>query len=213
MFDAKRILDQLVSSGAAGGLAGGLAGGALANVMSGKKAKKVAGSALKLGGVALIGGLAYKAWQSHRSATAQQSGSDLPQPGSDFIPAPDDVDSNQALSLMLVRAMIAAAHADGAMDPEEHRRILGQLSQMEFSAEDKASVLDEFIQPLDANALARLVDSPQHAAEVYAASLLVVSPPSLPERAYLKGLSSALRLDPALIIELEHTISQGQIAA
>ena len=35
MFDAKRLLDQLVGSGVAGGLAGGLAGGALANVLSG----------------------------------------------------------------------------------------------------------------------------------------------------------------------------------
>lgn len=66
MFDAKRLLDQLVGSGAAGGFAGGLAGGALANVLSGKKARKVAGSALQLGGMALVGGLAYKAWQNYQ---------------------------------------------------------------------------------------------------------------------------------------------------
>jgi len=52
MFDAKRLLDQLVGSGAAGGFAGGLAGGALTNVLSGKKARKIAGSALQLGGLA-----------------------------------------------------------------------------------------------------------------------------------------------------------------
>ena len=57
MFDAKRLLDQL---------AGGLAGGALANALSGKKARKIAGSALQMGGLALIGGLAYKAWQNYQ---------------------------------------------------------------------------------------------------------------------------------------------------
>ena len=54
MFDAKKMLDQLVGSGVAGGLAGGLAGGALANALSGKKAKKIAGSALKVGGLAVV---------------------------------------------------------------------------------------------------------------------------------------------------------------
>ena len=67
MIDAKRLLDQLVGSGVAGGLAGGLAGGALANVLSGKKGRKLAGSALKVGGLAMVGGLAYKAWQNWTS--------------------------------------------------------------------------------------------------------------------------------------------------
>jgi hypothetical protein len=54
MIDGKRLLDQLIRSGAAGGFAGGLAGGVLANALSGKKAKKVAGAALKTGGLALV---------------------------------------------------------------------------------------------------------------------------------------------------------------
>jgi hypothetical protein len=51
MFDAKSLLDQLVGSGVAGGFAGGLAGGALATALSGRKAQKVAGSALRWGEV------------------------------------------------------------------------------------------------------------------------------------------------------------------
>lgn len=109
--------------------------------------------------------------------------------------------------------MIAAAHADGAMDPEEHRQILRHLSQMDLSAEDKVSVLDEFLQPLDVIALAALVDSPQHAAEVYAASLLVVSPPSVAERRYLDSLGRALGLDASLVASLEETVDTSRIAA
>jgi len=56
--DAKKLLDQFIGSGAAGGLAGGLAGGALASAFMGKKGRKLTKSAAKLGGLALVGGLA-----------------------------------------------------------------------------------------------------------------------------------------------------------
>lgn len=69
MFDTRKLLDQLVGSGAAGGFAGGLAGGALANALMGKKGRKLAKSAVKVGGLALVGGLAYKAWQNHKQGT------------------------------------------------------------------------------------------------------------------------------------------------
>lgn len=118
MFDAKGLLDSLVRSGAAGGFAGGLAGGALANVLSGKKAKKFAGSALK------VGGLAYKAWRSY-----QQHGDSAPDPafeappaGSALLPAADDDEGNNSLSLLLARAMISAAKADGQIDTGRARR-------------------------------------------------------------------------------------------
>jgi len=99
MFDAKKILDQLVSSG--------VAGGALANVMSGKKAKKLAGSALKVGGLA----------------------------------------------------------------------------------------------------------SAEHAAEVYAASLLMLDPPSPPEQIYLDTLAGELGLDAGLVAEIRATLQADRVTA
>ena len=65
MFDPKGVLDKLANTGVAGGFAGGLAGGLLGNALSGKKVKKYAGSVLKLGGAAVIGGVAYEAWQNY----------------------------------------------------------------------------------------------------------------------------------------------------
>ena len=92
MFDDKRLPDQLVGSGAAGGFAGGLAGGALANALSGKKTRKVAGSALQLGGMALVGGLAYKAWQNYQQGSGAVTGTGfaIPPEGSAFLPASND---------------------------------------------------------------------------------------------------------------------------
>ena len=57
MVDTKKLLAQLVGSG----LAGGLAGGALAGLLTGSnKGRRVAGSAMKLGGLALVAGVAYR---------------------------------------------------------------------------------------------------------------------------------------------------------
>ena len=102
MFDSKRILDQLVGSGVAGGLAGGAAGALAVNALSGKKAKKYAGTALKVGGLAVIGGLAYKAWQHYKddkTATGEA-------PPTAFVPAAQE--DSSALNMLLIRSMIAA---------------------------------------------------------------------------------------------------------
>lgn len=92
MFDAKRLLDQLVGGAAADGFAGGLAGGTLANVLSGKQARKVAGSAPQPCGMALVGGLAYKAWQNYRQCSDSMAGTGATAPpaGSAFLPASED---------------------------------------------------------------------------------------------------------------------------
>ena len=57
------IVKNLAGSGVLGGLAGGAVSGAL---MSNKKARKTAGTLLKVGGVAALGGLAWKAYQDYQ---------------------------------------------------------------------------------------------------------------------------------------------------
>ncbi len=212
MFDAKRLLDQLVSSGVAGGFAGGLAGGALANVMSGKKAKKMAGSALKLGGMAAVGGLAYKAWNDYQQKSAATSGATVPVAPSEtaFLPDASNVSEANALSLLLAQAMISAAKADGQIDTRESQAILNQINSLGLDSDDKAFLFEEYSKPLDIEALANSVDSPEHAAEVYAASLLMVNPPSPPEQIYLDGLAQSLKLDAGLVEEIRATIQTAQ---
>jgi uncharacterized membrane protein YebE (DUF533 family) len=208
MFDAKRLLDQLVSSGAAGGFAGGLAGGALANVLSGKKARKIAGSALQLGGMALVGGLAYKAWQNYQqgSGTAAGPGVTTPPAGSAFLPASNDTAGVSALSLLLARAMIAAAKADGQIDATETQTILNQINNLNIPADDKAFLFEEYGRPLDVPGLIAAVDSEEHAAEVYAASVMMVDPPSPPEQIYLDTLARELGMDAGLTDAIHATL-------
>jgi uncharacterized membrane protein YebE (DUF533 family) len=208
MFDAKRLLDQLVGSGVAGGFAGGLAGGALANALSGKKARKIAGSALQLGGMALVGGLAYKAWQNYQqgSGAAAGPGFTTPPAGSAFLPASNDTAGVTALSLLLARAMIAAAKADGQIDAQETQTILNQINSLDLPAEDKAFLFEEYGRPLDVPGLIAAVDSQEHAAEVYAASVMMVDPPSPPEQIYLDSLARELGMEAGLANEIHATL-------
>ena len=215
MFDAKRILDQLLNSGVAGGLAGGLAGGALANTLTSKKVKKVAGSALQMGGLALVGGLAYKAWQNYQQGSAAEvdPGTDTISVDSTFLPDSNDTAGTNALSLLLARAVISAAKADGKIDAEEGQVILQQINSLDLPAEDKAFLFEEYGRPLDIRGLAAAVDSPEHATEVYAASLLAVDPPSPPEKIYLNSLADALGLEPRLVREIHATVQTDLQAA
>ncbi len=207
MFDAKRLLDQLVGSGAAGGFAGGLAGGALANVLGSKKGRKLGGSALKLGGLAVVGGLAYKAWRDYQQGQATPAG-EVPVPPADtgFLPSENDHNADD-LSRLLVRSMIGAAKADGSIDTQESQAILNRINELQLPAEDKAFLFEEYSRPLDIAAIARDVDSTEHAVEVYAASALMVDPPSPPERIYLDSLARELNLEDGLVRQIHATLA------
>ena len=63
MLNLNNIVQGLSRSGAVSGFAGGLPGTAVAGALMGKKGRKMAKSALKLGGMAAVGGLAYAAYQ------------------------------------------------------------------------------------------------------------------------------------------------------
>ena len=59
-------------------------------------------------------------------------------------------------------------------DDGDVQQILNQSNGVALSSEDKAYLLEEYGRPLDIPTLVRDVDTPEHAAEVYAASLLMV---------------------------------------
>jgi uncharacterized membrane protein YebE (DUF533 family) len=220
MKDAKSLLDGLLGGGGLGGLASGakgawdgqsglakgaMAGGLLGILLGGSGTRKMAKSALKVGGAALIGGLAYKAyedWQAGKTATAQATDpAALPAPeGTAFLPA--DPIAADDLSARLLRAMVAAAKADGHVTPTERRRIGGQLGALGLGPEAQSLIEAELDAPLDVGAIAGLATSQEEAAEIYAASLLVVDPDAPAEKGYLAMLAARLQLPPGLVEHL-----------
>jgi len=184
----------------------GAAGLAAGFLLSGGKPTKMLGNAATLGAVAAVGGLAYKAWQSYQD---KQQSAPATAPREDaFIPASSNQTAQEELGKTLVRAMIAASKADGRIDAAEKDAIFERLKSMSLSAEEKAWVFDELSTPLDINAVVARADTPEHAAEIYAASLVAITADTAAEQAYLEALAGKLRLDPALVTEIHRAAGE-----
>jgi uncharacterized membrane protein YebE (DUF533 family) len=181
--------------------AGAATGGAIGLLLGSKRGRKFGGKALKYGSVAALGLLAYKAygnWQAQQQP--QPSAPPAAQPRTvNLLPAPQ-VEQH---SLAMLQSMIAAAKADGHLDERERGLVEAELSRIAADADMRRWFEDELRKPLDPAEVARAAGSPEMAAEMYLASLLVADETSFMERAYLDELARQLRLPEGLKVELE----------
>jgi uncharacterized membrane protein YebE (DUF533 family) len=160
----------------------------------------MAGDAAKLGGLAVLGGLAFKAFRNHQEGKPLTAGI----PGLDQLSTPqgsgfDVAAHNHDSALLMARAMIAAAAADGIVDPQERQRILGKMQEAGLGA-DAAKFLDgDLAHPATAADIATGVGGAKElAAQVYAAAVYGAHTASQPEQAFLAELAKALGLEPGL---------------
>lgn len=212
------LLNQIMNSGAAGGVFGGALAGSLTSLLTGKRGKKLTKSAVKIGGLAAIGGLAYAAYKRYQQQSeANTAGAPAPRPqvpvspeesqaDSSFLPSAADTAARDALGLALVRAMIAAAKSDGHIDRQEQQRIFDQINKLDLSSDDKAFLLEELGKPLDIDAIVKLAVSPEVATEIYTASLVAVDADTPAEEAYLQMLAARLGLEPGLVEQIHETV-------
>jgi uncharacterized membrane protein YebE (DUF533 family) len=226
---ANAFLDQLLKSGAGAwadaqaGAArarasgdldkyakGAAVGGLLGLLLGTRRGRAIGGSALKLGSVAAIGALAWKAYQDHQAAqqgaaAAGAAGAPAPAPAVapparfEALPAPQLEQHSRAM----LKAMIAAAKSDGHMDEREQGLVQAELARVEADPETRRWVDAELSRPVDPAEVAAAATTPEMAAEIYLASLLVVDETTTMERAYLDELGRSLRLAPGLRAELE----------
>ncbi len=208
----KQLLGGASARSLGAGLAGGLASGLLLNAVGGKKARKFAGSALKLGGAAVVGGMAYKAYERYRQNDAAHSGVSAESRGGsvwqrlsagEFLP--QTAEAASGMNLLIMRSMIAAAHADNHMDANEQRLIMAQLDTMELSQQEKAMVFDEFRNPLSLEDLAALATRRELAVEIYAAAALVLDENVPAAGRALDELAARLELPADLVAELNRS--------
>lgn len=188
---------------------GAIAGGLLGVLLTGG-GRRLLGAGVQIGGAALIGGLAYKAyedWKSGKAVGADAGPIALPQPeGTAFLPV-DPVQAND-LAARLLQAMVAAAKADGHVTPQERARIDGQLATLGLGPQAEAMIAAELDAPLDAGRIASLARSEEEATEIYAASLLTVDPDGAAEKGYLAMLAARLNLHPGLVAHLHAKATQ-----
>lgn len=185
---------------------GALGGGALGLLLGNKKARKVGGKVATYGGLAALGALAYRAygdWQRQ-----QASGAGSPSPATQ---APDTFARLPAAQLeqhsqAVLTAMVGAAKADGHIGPDERRLLETEFAKLSNDDTDRRWLEAELARPLDPAAVAGAAQSPEMAAEMYLASLLVVDEESFMERAYLDELARRLQLAPELKTRLENQV-------
>ncbi len=168
MADSRRMVDALVRA-----RRGGLAAGAA------------------LGGLALIGGLAFRALRGAPPPAATE--------GPDFTA----VDEDEAR--LMLRAMVAATTADGMIDAAERRRLDAAVAEAGLDPDGRSWLERELASPADVDEIADRVAGPDAAARIYAAARLAIDPDTLQERQFLKMLAEALDLpaDAAERVERE----------
>jgi len=235
MFDAKKLLDQFLGSQIPGmsgsvrdraGQAGQLAkdnplatGAILAAVLGTKTGRKLAGNVATVGGIAAIAGLGYLAYKNYKSGQAPETAPQpSPQAETPLLPPPADSSfSTQSpllsndFALTLLRAMIAAAKADGHIDASERANIMDKVHAVDLGHEAEAFIERELADPVDMDDLVAAARSEEQKVELYTATRLTIDPDTRAERGYLDLLAGRLGLPDALIDHIDATVSAAKV--
>ncbi|MBK5543631.1 tellurite resistance TerB family protein [Pseudomonas sp. TH04] len=219
------LLEQLLRAGQSGGTSSGGLGGLLGGLLKGNNT----GNAPASGGLGgLLGGLggllggapasgttqargggmnyaalaslgmaafqAYQAWQRQQASAPQQAFQTV-----DQLQGPEA----EAHSHALLRALIAAAKADGEIDDQEQQMISAEIGRHTDDPQLQQWLDAEVAKPLSAADFAEYAHDPALASEIYLASVMLVNDQQAAERAYLDELAAQLQLDPQLQLHLE----------
>ena len=192
----------------------------LAGLMLGRKRKGVTANLATLGGLAVIGGLAYKAFQGWRiipsagteggqaatGVTLMGAETNAPEPDSrPEKPLFHPISYTEDDAMLFLRTMVAAAASDGRIDAEERARIIKGLTEAGIDPQASHWFDDEMASPADVDEIAESVNDPDRAAQVYAAARIAVDPDTVQERDFLHRLAEALDLDPAVRAQIDET--------
>lgn len=199
------FIDQAKTFATENKMATGAALGGLGVLLLGTKGGRgLIGNAATLSGLAMIGGLAYKAWQNHQAGQS-------PKPPAQIEAAPEaspfgetgNVDQDNATAMLVLRAMIAAAACDGVVDNEERSRIIGALEGAGLDVHAAKFLDGEFAKPASIAELASAANTPALAAQAYTAARIAIDSLSAQEKAFLSDLASALKLDAGLVAQID----------
>ena len=189
--DPMEELTQKVRDLVGGG--GGLSRGALiglAGLLLGTRSGRTLTVQLaSLGGLALISGLAYRAYKNAHGEGAAGG----------INPAA----STDAEALLFIRSMVAAMSADGHIDESERARIVNAIRAAGVGGEEASWLEREIAKPATVEELAVAATSPETAAQVYAAARLAIEPDTAQEREFLTRLADAMKLDAQIKREVD----------
>ena len=178
--------------GLLGGLLGAGGGGSTGGSTQGRSAGGINYAALA--SLGMMAFQAYQSWQRSQAAAPQQAMRTV-----DQLSGPEAEDHSRAI----LRALIAAAKADGRIDEQEEQLIYAEIKRHTSDPQLQQWLDEEVSKPLDAAEVARSAQDSAMAAEMYLASVMLVNDQQDAERAYLDELAGALQIDPTLQVHLE----------
>lgn len=111
--------------------------------------------------------------------------------GSGLFQFVDEGDRADEQADLMLRAMVAAAQADGRIDPQEQQNIVGALQEQLDPSE-----LDEFrqllVQPIDVDSIVSQVNDPATAFNLYLVSAMTINEDNPSEKQYMDSLAEKL---------------------
>jgi uncharacterized membrane protein YebE (DUF533 family) len=225
MADLQRLLGGMLASGMGGRSRRGPA--FAASPFLGSRHSSGLGSFQKTAGLGALAYLGYKAYQEYQKnnpgaaragtggtaagggTASRDSGPSLGErlgsllgTGGEPQPEPEPATLGDAQAMLLIRAMIAAANADGEITPDERQRITGKLDQAGAGADERAVLERELESPRSVDQIVRDVRDPETAEQVYLASRIAMSPDTSAEKAYLDFLAARLEIPADRLTEL-----------
>jgi uncharacterized membrane protein YebE (DUF533 family) len=185
---------------------GAMAVGVLALLLGTGAGRRVTGSALKIGSLAAIGGIGWKAYQNWvaQKTEVDQEVKDMAS-NAKTIPINElgEAEANER-SEILLKAMIAAAKADGHINKKEVAAIDEQIAKLGLMGDVSSLIQEELAKPLNVKEIAELSKNNSGiAAEIYLVSAVVSDKENSMEREYLDSLAKAMGLPESLVAELQ----------
>jgi len=186
-----------------------VAGGLAALLLGTSAGRSVTAGAVKLGGLAGLGGIAYKAVSNWQQSKPLMSGV----PGLEQLTAPTGSgfhadDHSHDTAQLIVRAMVATASADGTIDPAQRTTLLAQMQRAGLGSEESAFLDEAIAHPMSPAEIARSVaGNSQLGSQVVAAASLVVDPANAKEEEFLSTLSTELGISGDLLSHIRAAVS------
>ncbi len=185
--------------------AGAILGGLGALILGTQTGRSIAVGAAKVGALALIGGLAYKAYQNYAQGrpliTDRSAAPEAAPAGSGF----DEASVSSEATMSYIRAMIAAAAADGRLDSDEQQRIVGGLKEQGLDASAEEFLAGELNNPASIASLVEGTSTEAERIQLYTAARIAIDPDTPAEQGFLAVLASELGLAPDLVEHINAT--------
>jgi uncharacterized membrane protein YebE (DUF533 family) len=192
-------------------MATGAALGGLASLLLGTKTGRgIAGGAAQMGALAMIGGLAYKAYQNYSSGKPVLGGPVEEAPAESPYGTTGNETHDNDTAMLMIRSMIAAAACDGTIDNEERSRIVGGLEQAGLDVAAAKFLDTEFAAPASIATLVAAATTPELKQQVYTAARIAIDPDTAQEKTFLASLAQQLGLDKGFVDHIEAAAVQAK---